>query len=84
MKDERIMTEFVGLRAKTYSFLKDNNDGDKKAKATKKCVIKRKLEFQDYKKDGQKQLKLEIKLTIQKKIKLMQIILKNILKKIIN
>ena len=52
MKDERIMTEFFGLRAKTYSYLKDNNDGDKKAKATKKCVIKRKLEFQDYKKDG--------------------------------
>ena len=52
MKDERIMTEFVGLRAKTYSYLKNNNDGDKKAKATKNCVIKRKLKFQDHKKDG--------------------------------
>ena len=41
MKDERIMTEFVGLRAKTYSYLKDNNDEDKKAKNTKKCVIKK-------------------------------------------
>ena len=40
------MKEFVGLRAKTYSYLKDNNDEDKKAKGTKKCIIKRK--FQDY------------------------------------
>ena len=31
------MKEFVGLRAKTYSYLKDN-DEDKKAKDTKKCV----------------------------------------------
>ena len=35
------MKEFVGLRAKTYSSLKDNNDEDKKAKDTEKCVIKR-------------------------------------------
>ena len=52
MKDElggQIMKKFVGLRAKTYSYLKDNNDKDKKAKGTKKCVIKRKLTFQDYK-----------------------------------
>ena len=44
MKDElggQIMKEFVGLRAKTYSYLKDNNDEDKKAKNTKKCVIKK-------------------------------------------
>ena len=43
MKDElrgQIMKEFVGLRAKTYSYLKDNYDEDKKAKDTKKCVIK--------------------------------------------
>ena len=37
-----------GLRAKKYSYLKDNNDKDKKAKVAKKCVIK-KLKFQDYK-----------------------------------
>ena len=43
------MKEFVGLRAKTYSYLKDNNSEDKKAKGTKKCVIKRKFKFQDYK-----------------------------------
>ena len=52
MKDElggQIMKELVGLRAKTYSYLKDNNDEDKKAKGTRKCVIKRKRKFQDYK-----------------------------------
>ena len=52
MKDElvgKIMKEFVGLRVKTYSDLKDNKDEDKKAKGTKKCFIKRKLKFQDYK-----------------------------------
>ena len=49
MKDEiggEIMKEFVGLRAKTYIYLKDNNDEDKKAKDTKIYVIKRKLKFQ--------------------------------------
>ena len=52
MKDElsgQIMKEFFGLRAKTYSYLKDNNDEDKKSKGTKNCVIKIKLEFEDYK-----------------------------------
>ena len=35
MKDElgeKITKEFVGLRAKTYNYLKDNNDEDKKIK----------------------------------------------------
>ena len=44
----QIMKEFVGLRAKTYIYLKENNNENKKAKDTKKCVIKRKLKFQDY------------------------------------
>ena len=35
-----IMKEFVRLRTKIYSYLKDNNDEDKTAKGTKKCVIK--------------------------------------------
>ena len=38
IKDElggQIMKEFVGLRTKTYSYLKDNNNEDKKAKGTK-------------------------------------------------
>ena len=51
MKDElggQIMKEFVGVRARTYSYLKENNYKDKKAKGTKKCIIKIKLKFQDY------------------------------------
>ena len=43
------MKEFVGLRAKTYNYLTDNNDEDKTAKSTKTCVIKRKLKFHNYK-----------------------------------
>ena len=51
MKDKlggQIMKKFVGLRAETYSYSKENNDEDKKSKGTKTCVIK-KLKFQDYK-----------------------------------
>ena len=43
MRDElggKIMTEFVGLKAKTSSYLIDDGNDDKKAKDTKKCVIK--------------------------------------------
>ena len=40
-----IMKEFAGLKAKTYSCLKENNEKDKK---TQKSVIKIKLKFQDY------------------------------------
>ena len=44
------MKVFVGLRAKTHSYLKSNNDKvKKKKKGTKACVIKRTLKFQDYK-----------------------------------
>ena len=53
MKDElggKIITEFVTLRPKTYSFLTDDGKEDKKAKGTKKCVIKRMIKFNDYKK----------------------------------
>ena len=42
------MKEFVVLRGKTYNYFKDNNDEVKKAKGTKKCVIKRKLKFENY------------------------------------
>ena len=52
MKDElggRIITEFVTLRPKTYSYLTDDGKEDKKAKGTKKCVIKRMIKFNDYK-----------------------------------
>ena len=50
MKDElgaQIMTQFVGLRAKTYSYLTDDDNEDKKAKGTKKYVIKRNLKFEN-------------------------------------
>ena len=53
MKDElggKIITEFVTLRPKTYSFLNDDGKEDKKAKGTKKCVIKKMIKFNDYKK----------------------------------
>ena len=43
------MTKFVGLRATTYSYLVDDRSKDKKGKGTKKCVIKRKLKFENYK-----------------------------------
>ena len=52
MKDKlgrKIMEEFVVLRVKSYSYLIDDGSEDKKAKGTKKCVIKRKLKFEDYK-----------------------------------
>ena len=45
----KIMTEFVALRPKTYSYLMDDGWSDKKAKGTKNCVIKRRLKFSDYK-----------------------------------
>ena len=53
MKDElggKIITEFVTLRPKTYSFLTDDGKEDKKAKGTKKCVTKKMIKFNDYKK----------------------------------
>ena len=48
MKDEldrKIMTKFVGLKIKSYSYLEDDRSEDKKAKGAKKCFIKRKLKF---------------------------------------
>ena len=36
----RVITEFVALRPKTYSYLTDDCKGYKEAKGTKKCVIK--------------------------------------------
>ena len=59
-KDElggKIMTEVVALRLKTYAYLIDGYYDDyeknkiinKKAKGTKKCVIKQKLMFENYK-----------------------------------
>ena len=50
MNDElggKTMTELVALRRKTYSYLTDDCKEDKKAKGTKKCVIKRRHKFID-------------------------------------
>ena len=52
LKDElkgKIMTEFIALRAKTYAYLLDDDSEHKKAKGTKKCIIKRELTFKNYK-----------------------------------
>ena len=43
------MKEFCALRAKTYSYLMYDNSEVKKSKGTKKCVIKRRLMFENYK-----------------------------------
>ena len=43
------MKKFVRLRAKAYSYLIDDGSEGKKAKRLKKCVIKRKLKFENYK-----------------------------------
>ena len=53
MKDELgggIITEFVALRHRTYSYITDEFIEMKKSKGTKKCVIKKMLKFEDYKK----------------------------------
>ena len=52
MKDElggKILTRFVGFRAKTYSYVADGGGEDKKAKDTQNYVTKIKLKFENYK-----------------------------------
>ena len=44
----KILTEFVGLRAKTYTYLMDDDSDHKNAKRTKKCIITRILTFNDH------------------------------------
>ena len=44
------MIEFVTLRLKTYSCLIDDGCEENKARETKKCIIKQRLKFEDYKK----------------------------------
>ena len=51
MKDKlggKIMTKFVRLRAKIYSYLIGDCSEDKKTKTTKKCFIKIKLIIENY------------------------------------
>ena len=56
MKDElggKIMKEFISLRPKMYSYRIDENGGTqsepKKCKGIKKCVVKKTISFDDYK-----------------------------------
>ena len=51
-KDElrgKIIKEFCAPRAKTYVYLMDNANEKKKAKGTRKCIIKHRIMFEDYK-----------------------------------
>ena len=53
MKDELggdIITEFVALRPKAYSYITNDFIEMTKAKGTKKCVVNKMLRFEDYKK----------------------------------
>ena len=50
-KDElggKIMKEFCALRTKTYTYLMNDDKESKKAKGVKKCIIKRRLIFENY------------------------------------
>ena len=43
------MKEFCAPRAKTYAYLMDDDSKKKKAKGTKKGIIKRRIMFENYK-----------------------------------
>ena len=43
------MIVFCALRAKAYAYLIEGGSEHKKAKGTKKCIIKREITFQNYK-----------------------------------
>ena len=45
----KIIKEFCALRAKTYTYLMDDDSKNKKAKGVKRCVVKRRLMFENYK-----------------------------------
>ena len=53
LKDEAsgvIIKEFIGLRRKVYSYIKDKNENNKTAKGLKKIVIKNEIKhYKDYK-----------------------------------
>ena len=51
IKDElggKIMTEFCELREKAYAYKKDDDSDTKKAKSTKKCIVKREITSKNY------------------------------------
>ena len=62
------MTEFATVRPKTYSYLTDDNEENKKARDTKKCIIKHCFET----------TQLENKINELEKKKLIQIVLEKL------
>ena len=72
----KTMTEFTPLIQTTYIYLTDDHKENKKAKGTKKCVIKRKPKFEDFK-QCLEATPLENKINQLGKIQLMWIILLN-------
>ena len=80
MKDElggKIMKKIAKSRAKTYGYLTDNNDEDRKAKGKKSLSKKENLSFKI--KNRLKAAELENK--TNKKINLTKIVLRKIIKK---
>ena len=47
--NKNLTKKFVRLKAKTKKYLIDDNHEGQKPKASKKCVMKRKLKFENYK-----------------------------------
>ena len=45
---EKIMTDFCALRAKAYALKLDDGTEKKKAKGTKKCIVKREITFKNH------------------------------------
>ena len=45
----KIMTDFMALRPRLYSYKKLDGSEDKKCKGIKKCIVKKTLTFEDYK-----------------------------------
>ena len=51
MKDETagvLIVEFVGIRSKMYSYIKNNETGSKTAKGIKKNIVKNVIKHEDY------------------------------------
>ena len=61
-----IMIKFVGLRANANSYLIDEGSEVKKAKGTKRCVIKGKINFENYK-NSLEETQIEKKNYLEKK-----------------
>ena len=51
-KDETLsipITEFIGLRSKMYSYIKNNDQNNKTAKGIKRIVLQKNIKHEDYK-----------------------------------